>query len=299
MGSYRADGTGSRTSRTTGNSRHLRSGFRRLDPGDYPEVADYSWDQVYGDGDSMAPGGLYLAARMARSLSLDGGDIVLDIGCGKGDSSIFLAKQFGVTVVCFDQWISSTFLSEKFQRVGYRRTVLPFDLDATEALPFPNDYFDAMFCMQSLHSFGGCANVLRPLLGHLRPGGVFVVGGSCFNEDPTNAQLSERFSRSDGWDAEYEKYHSPSWWKDVFEQTRLLDVVQCDELREGRVMWEDGVAYHGHRAGWSDEWYRKSEWLIDQLVHAHDRRPYLTHYVATTQKKNWSVASKRGKARRI
>ena len=61
----------------------------------------------------MAPGGLYLAAVMARSMDLKEGDIVLDMGCGRGDSSIFLAKHYGVTVVCFDLWISSTFLSHK------------------------------------------------------------------------------------------------------------------------------------------------------------------------------------------
>lgn len=293
MAPTRTDGAGSRGSVAADESQSTRSEFRRLDPNDYPEVAGYSWEKIYGHGDSMAPGGLYLAARMARSLNLSSGDIVLDIGCGRGDSSIFLAKHFGVTVVCFDLWISSTFLSHKCRRNGCRQSVLPLDLDATESLPFPNDYFDAIFCMQSLHSFGGDANVLRRLIGHLKPGGVFVAGGTCFNEEPANGQLPETFSHTDGWDAEYEKYHSPSWWNDVFEQTRLLDVVQCIELREGRVMWEDGLAYHGQRAGWTDEWYTKSKWLIDQLVRSHNRRPYLTHYVATTQKKNRSAASPR------
>ncbi len=294
MAPTRTDGAEGRGS-VAADIRSIRSKFRRLDPNDYPELADYSWEQIYGDGDSMAPGGLYLAARMARSLHLNSGDIVFDLGCGHGDSSIFLAKHFGVTVVCFDLWISSTSLSRKIELSECRQSVFPLDLDATDVLPFPNDYFDAMFCMQSLHSFGGDANVLRRLIGHLKPGGAFVVGGTCFNEEPANGQLPDRFSYTDGWDAEYEKYHSPSWWSDVFEQTRLLDVMECTELRDGRVMWEDGVAYHGQRAGWTDEWYDKSEWLIDQLVNGRDRRPYLTHYVATTQKKDWSVVSKRRK----
>ncbi len=61
-------------------SEHLRSCFRRLDPNDYPEVAHYSWNAIYGGGDDMAPGGLYLAAVMARSMNLKKRDIVLDIG---------------------------------------------------------------------------------------------------------------------------------------------------------------------------------------------------------------------------
>ncbi len=267
---------------------YLRSSFRRLDPNDYPEVAAYSWEEIYGDGDNMAPGGLYLAAVMARSMNLKKGDIVLDIGCGRGDSSIFLAKHFGVTVVCFDLWMSSKFLSRKIASKGYRNSVFPLDLDAAQDLPFPDDYFDAMFCMQALHSFGADANVLRRLLRHLKPGGRFVVGGTCFNEEPENGQLPEVFSATDGWNAEYDNYHSPSWWKALFESTRLVDAVDSRELPDGLVMWEDDVLCSGERAGWTDSWYEKSKWLIDQLIYSRDHRLSLTHYIADIQKKDWS-----------
>jgi SAM-dependent methyltransferase len=264
-----------------------------LDASNYPEVAEYSWDEIYGGGDNMAPGGLYLAAVMARSMNLKKGDIVLDIGCGRGESSIFLAEHFGVKVVSLDPWVSSTYLSRKFQRRGLRGTVFPVDLDASQPLPFPDDYFDALFCMQALHSFGTTADALRSLLRHLKPGGRFVVGGTCFKEEPPDGQLPEIFSHTDGWNAEYENYHSPSWWKAVFEETRLVNVVGCNELEEGLIMWEDDVIYHGERAGWTDDWYSKSKWLIDQLIYSRDHRPYLTHYTATVQKKDWSRSSRR------
>ncbi len=263
----------------------VRSSFRRLDPGAYPEVASYSWEEIYGHGENMAPGGLYLAPRMTRSMNLKEGDIVLDIGCGRGDSAIFLAKHFGVTTVCFDLWVSSELLSRKVSREGYRHAVFPLDLDATQDLPFPNDYFDALFCMQALHSFDANPDVLRSLIRHLKPGGRFVAGGTCFNEEPANGGLSEIYRRTDGWDAEYEKYHSPPWWKEAFEATRLIDVVECCELPEGLIMWEDEVLCHGERAGWTDEWYGKAKWLIDQLLHSRDHRPYLTHYVIAVQKR--------------
>jgi SAM-dependent methyltransferase len=236
----------------------------------------------------MAPGGLYLAAVMARLMNLKKGDIVLDIGCGRGESSIFLAEHFGVKVVSFDLWVSSTYLSRKFHRRGLRGAVFPVDLDASQPLPFPDDYFDALFCMQALHSFGTKADVLRSLLRHLEPGGRFVVGGTCFNEELPDGQLPEIFSHTDGWNAEYENYHSPSWWKALFESTRLVDVVDSRELPDGLVMWEDDVLCSGERAGWTDSWYEKSKWLVDQLVYSRDHRPSLTHYIANMQKKDWS-----------
>ena len=266
----------------------VRSRFRRLDPDDYPEVSGYSWDEVYGHGDNMAPGGLYLASRIARSLNLRRGDRVLDLACGKGDSSIFLAKHFGVSVVCFDAWTSASYLSRKIEAEGLGNAVLPLDLDATQQLPFPDDYFQAFFCMQALHSFGTDPDVVRRLLAHLEPGGRFGVGGTCFDQE-LDGPLPEVFQETAGWDAEYRNYHSPPWWRALFEETRLVDLLNCEELHDGLVMWEDDVLYHGEQAGWGSTWFEKSKWLIDQLVFSRHHGPSLTHYIATVEKKDWSL----------
>lgn len=263
----------------------VRSTFRRLDPDDYPEVSGYSWDEVYGHGDNMAPGGLYLASRIARFLNLRRGDRVLDLGCGKGDSSIFLAKHFGVSVVCFDAWTSASYLSRKIDAAGLGNAVFPLDLDCTEQLPFPDDYFQAFFCMQALHSFGTDPGVVRRLLAHLTPGGRFGVGGTCFDREPEGL-LPEVYDQTGGWDAEYRNYHSPSWWRALFEETRLVDVLNCGELCDGLVMWEDDVLYHGEHAGWGSAWFEKSRWLIDQIVFSRDHEPSLTHYIGTVEKKD-------------
>ena len=265
----------------------VRSSFRRLDPDDYPEVSSYSWDEVYGHGDNMAPGGLYLASRIARSLNLRKGDRVLDLACGKGDSSIFLAKHFGVSVICFDAWTSANYLSRKIEAAGLGGAVLPLDLDATRQLPFPNDYFQAFFCMQALHSFGTDTNVMRRLLAHLEPGGRCAVGGTCFNREP-DEQLPQVFQETAGWDAEYRNYHSPPWWRALFEETRLVDLLNCEELHDGLVMWEDDVLYHGEHAGWDRPWFEKSKWLINQIIFSRHRGPALTHYIATVEKKDRS-----------
>ena len=266
----------------------VRSSFRRLDPDDYPEVSDYSWDEIYGHGDNMAPGGLYLASRIARSLNLQRGDRVLDLACGKGDSSIFLAKHFGVSVICFDAWTSATYLSRKIEAAGLGGAVLPLDLDATQQLPFPDDYFQAFFCMQALHSFGTDPGIVRRLLAHLMPGGRFGFGGTCFDQEP-DEPLPAVFQETAGWDAEYRNYHSPPWWAALFEDTRLVDILNCEELHDGLVMWEDDVLYHGERAGWDRRWFEKSKWLIDQLVFSRDHKPSLTHYVGTVEKRDWSA----------
>lgn len=269
----------------------LRDRLRIVDRRNYPEVDSYSWTEIYGHGDNMAPGGLYLAARMSRSADIEPDDQVLDIGCGKGDSSLFLAKHFRARVVCFDLWTPSWVLGRKIEQQGCRSRILPLDLDATKRLPFADGYFDAMFCMQSLHSFGADVGVLRGLLRHLKPGGRLVVGGTCFDQEPNEpdesdeAGLPELYSRTDGWDAEYRNYHSPGWWRELFLATGLVEVIECSELDDGLVLWEDEVRHHGERAGWTPAWHRKAAWLVEQLIFSREHTPRLTHYVATLERK--------------
>ena len=259
--------------------------LRRIDRRDYPELHGYSWEEIYGHGDNMAPGGLYLAAKMTRSSGPKPEELVLDVGCGKGDSSLFLAQHRGARVVCFDLWTPSSFLSRKAADRGYRSQVLPLDLDATKRLPFPDDYFDAVFCMQALHSFGADVAALRNLLKHLKPGGRLLVGGTCFDQEADEKGLPEIYSRTDGWDAEYASYHSPSWWRKQFLATGMVEVVECSQLEDGLIMWEDEVLHHGGRANWTAAWHRKAQWLVDQLLFSRDHAPSLTHYVATLEKK--------------
>lgn len=266
--------------------RMVRHTFRRLDPADYPELRGVSWDEAYGHGDNMAPGGLYLAAVLARSLDLTPGARVLDVGCGRGDSSLYLAERLGARVVCFDLWIGATWLQKKMEVRGRSGSVLPMDLDARHPLPLPDDSFDAVFCMQSLHTFGTDPGVLRKLLRHLRPGGLVVVGGTCFDREPGVDGLPPVYRRTDGWSADYDAYHSPGWWREVFERTRLVEVIDSRELPDGLVMWEDEVLHHGETAGWDDGWWEKAGWLVEQLLWSRTGTPRLTHYVLTAKKRS-------------
>lgn len=263
----------------------VRSTFRRVDPGRYPELAAYSRDDIYGGGDNMAPGGLYLAALMTRSLHLKPGDVVLDLGCGRGDSSIFLARHFGVRVVSVDLWISAAERRRKFSERGYAQVITPLQLDARIDLPFGENHFDAIFCMQAFHSFGGSVPFLRRLLAHLKPGGRLGIGTTCFNAAVTGETLPEVYRQTDGWDPEYEKYNWPAWWRALFEDSGLVDVIECDELDDGRVFWEDDILYRGDKAEWNDAFLREARWLIDQIVYGQSHRLYLTHLAATFERR--------------
>jgi len=98
---------------------------------------------------------------MMRTLHLQPNDLVLDLGCGKGATSIFLAKHYGVRVVALDLWTSAEYLNEKFSRLGYADRISAIQMDATQLLPFPENYFDTIFCMNSFNFYGGSVEYLR------------------------------------------------------------------------------------------------------------------------------------------
>lgn len=89
------------------------------------------------------PNPLWLAEGLSEVMPFPAGMRVLDLGCGKAASSIFLAKEFGATVWAADLWVTP---SENFRRIegaGVAERVLPIHAEA-HSLPFAENYFDAI-----------------------------------------------------------------------------------------------------------------------------------------------------------
>ena len=268
----------------------LRSALSRVSLNRYPELQSYTRDEIYGRGDQMSPGALFLAARMARRLEVRPGDIVLDVGCGLGESSIFLARHYDVRVVAVDLGIPAATLSEKFSERSRGAKVTALNLDIAEPLPFADGYFDAVFCMTSIHYFGVTTGFLKHLLQYMKKGGRFCVGNTCFDREIPADQVPDIYRTTppgsilDGWEGECSRYHSPAWWRRLFTDSGLVKVIECSELEDGPAMWEDKLAYDLERSGWSQEKVDSLRWKIDQILYGWDHRPRFTFFVATVER---------------
>ncbi|MBL7200717.1 MAG: class I SAM-dependent methyltransferase [Anaerolineae bacterium] len=216
--------------------RDIVATFQAPDRGRYPELDGYARDELYED--CSGGGGLYLAAEMVRTMRLQPGDIVLDLGCGKGVASLFLAQRFGVQVIAVNLWTPAAFLDHKFTARGVRDRIIPLHLDVTCELPFAEKYFDAVFCMNSFSFYGGSLAFLRHLLKHVKPGGGLCIGSEVLTDEFTPEQLElppyvyafrlpPPDERVDVFEEDFKKQHTPRWWRELFESSGLLDVEHC------------------------------------------------------------------------
>jgi ubiquinone/menaquinone biosynthesis C-methylase UbiE len=97
-------------------------------------------------GNSFHPGGLDLTRRVGVLLNLRPGLRVLDVASGKGESAIFLAKEFGCEVIGID--FGPQNVAEATGRAAADRLshLVTFREGDAEHVEFPDAIFDRVIC---------------------------------------------------------------------------------------------------------------------------------------------------------
>ncbi|MFC7830616.1 SAM-dependent methyltransferase [Streptomyces sp. NPDC057375] len=140
----------------------------RVRPDRYPRSSQY--DPAWLLDLDMGPNPLWLLEDLAHDLDLRPGMRVLDLGSGKGATSVFLAREYGVEVVAADLWIAPEQAAQVFAQAGVGDQVEAVRAEA-HALPFEEQSFDAIVSVDAFEYFGTADNFLPYLLRFLRPGG--------------------------------------------------------------------------------------------------------------------------------
>lgn len=179
---------------------------------------------------------LWLTEWLSEVVDLRPGMRVLDLGSGRGASSIFLRREFGVQVWSTDLWCS---VSERFQRVkdaGVEDGVFPIHVDA-RALPFASEFFDAIVCIDSFPYYGTDDLYLNYLARFVKSGGVVAIAGASVIqefEDEVPAHLRAWWAQDQAW-----CLHSAAWWRRHWERTGIVDVEVADAMPDGWQRWLD------------------------------------------------------------
>jgi cyclopropane fatty-acyl-phospholipid synthase-like methyltransferase len=211
-------------------SNELRS---RLVKPAFPRASTYQAEWLFET--MMGPNVLWLAEWASQAVPLDRGMRVLDLGCGKAASSIFLAKEFDVTVWAADLWIKP---GENWQRIaaaGVADRVLPVHAEA-HALPFAEEYFDVIVSFDAYHYFGTDDLYVGYISKFIRPGGrlCIVVPGLVQELPEGPPELLRPY-----WVWDFCSFHSPDWWRRHWSKSGRVEVELADSLPHGWQLWAE------------------------------------------------------------
>jgi SAM-dependent methyltransferase len=200
----------------------------------FPRSSRYHPDWVLASASGGA-NSLWLTEWLTSAMDLRPGMRVLDLGCGRASSSIFLRQEFGAQVWAADLWFSP---SENMQRVrdaGVDDGVFPLRADA-RALPFAPDFFDAIVCVDSFYYFGTDDLYLNYLARFVKAGGPIGIAGAGLTreiEGPLPDHLRE------WWTQDLWCLHSAAWLRRHWERTGIMDIDLADTMADGWQRWLD------------------------------------------------------------
>lgn len=198
--------------------RHLSRVYKRAnlkrDIADFYDIRSAAWESVWGEhmhhglydvvSNSRLKGRDAQVRTMSELLRLGGllntslpdGARVLDVGCGIGGASRFLARHFGpscqVTGITLSPYQANR-ATELNNQMGLSHRVKNVVCDAMDT-GFPDNHFDVVWSLESGEHMENKQLFLQECARVLKPGGTLVMLAWCIRETNPPLRVAERFS---------------------------------------------------------------------------------------------------------
>lgn len=187
----------------------------------------------------MGPNALVIAKELTEYLPLRKGLRVLDLGCGKGITSLYLAEKYGVTVFAVDHWVDPSENFQRFKAMKMDEFIIPVKAEAHD-LPFAQGYFDAVICIDVFHYFGCEQSYLsKHLIPLVKEGGFIAMAIPGLKKEFPEGIVPEELKPY--WQEDF-NFHSIQWWRKRWEREDALEISQCREMMCHDKAWADWLA---------------------------------------------------------
>lgn len=184
----------------------------------------------------MGPNCVRLLEELCRELTLPSKPRILDLGCGKGLTSIFLAQEFDAQVYATDLWITATENYQRFREFGLEDKIIPIHADAHD-LPYADGYFDAVISIDSFCYYGARAGFvdekIAPLL---KKGGIIAIATPGLQRDFEDGIVPEEMLPY--WEEDM-NFYSKDWWKELWIKEKKITLTCCKSLESHTKAWNE------------------------------------------------------------
>jgi len=207
----------------------------------------------------MGPNTIRLLDEMLTRYPLRKNLRILDLGCGTGLSSLYIAQETGAEVFALDLWCSATDNYRRFTEWNVQDQIIPIHANALD-MPFSDEFFDAVVSVDAYHYFACNPEYFsQKLLPLVKKGGtVLIVIPGAHEEfsEPVPPEVLE-------WGGDdYKLFHSCDWWRKNIGSDPAIASVECFELSNGDAAWNEWFA-SGH------EYAVRDKEFFDKGVGAH------------------------------
>ena len=172
-------------------------------------------------------------------VQLSGEDKVLDLGCGKGLTSLILARETGAKVYANDLWIPAEENAKRFNRWGAGEQIIPIHEDANK-LAFGEDRFRLLVSIDSYHYFATKKGFFEDkILPFLSDKAVALIGIPGM-KDEYAGRSEELLSAWLGNEAYM--FKSPMQWKEIIGRHDRIEKIETWEMGCFDLAWNEWLA---------------------------------------------------------
>ncbi|GAA4421256.1 hypothetical protein GCM10023169_13930 [Georgenia halophila] len=182
----------------------------------------------------MGPHPLWQLEDLLEGAGLAPGSRVLDLGAGRGATSVYLAREHAADVVSLDLWVGVDERRAVLSEAGVEDLVTTIAGDV-RTMELGTAEYDAVISVDAFEYFGTDVRLLPKLVAALRPGGLLAMSTPALRPDPYEAGIPRHVRDVVGWEAA--AWHAPDWWRRHWELSGLLTPVEARWQEGGRDDW--------------------------------------------------------------
>lgn len=178
--------------------------------------------------------------------------VILDLGCGKGLTSLFIARETGASVYANDLWIEAEENNQRFLEWNVGDCITASHEDANY-LSFDKEMFDVIISVDSYHYFAGKENFFQEnIFPYVKKGGIVLIAIPGIRE-AYEGQQQELLGNWVG--DECDMFHSCNWWRNMMGESKETEFVHTWEMENFSIAWQEWIATNNQYALGDKEHY--------------------------------------------